>query len=63
MISEKIDALFKNSPAETITETERAFQQGFLSSTSAIITSMNIMSFVIIGIIMLVLGNTMIMSA
>lgn len=54
---------FKNSPAETITETERAFQQGFLSSTSAIITSMNIMSFVIIGIIMLVLGNTMIMSA
>ncbi len=62
-ISKQIDALFKNSPAETKTETERAFQQGFLASTSAIITSMNILSFVIIGIIMLVLANTMIMSA
>jgi len=62
-ISEKIDALFKNSPAETKTETERAFQQGFLASTSAIITSMNVLSFVIIGIIMLVLANTMIMAA
>lgn len=62
-ISNKIDALFKNSNAETKTETERAFQQGFLASTSAIITAMNFMSFVIIGIIMLVLGNTMIMAA
>lgn len=62
-ISEKIDALFKNSPAETKTETERAFQQSFLASTSAIITSMNVISFVIIGIIMLVLANTMIMAA
>lgn len=62
-ISEQIDALFKNSRAETKTETERAFQQGFVQSTSAIITSMNVLSFVIIGIILLVLGNTMIMSA
>lgn len=62
-ISTKIDAIFKNSSAETKTETERAFTQGFLSSTSAIITAMNVISFVIVGIIMLVLGNTMIMSA
>ena len=62
-ISEKVDALFKNSPAETKTETERAFNQGFLASTSAIITAMNVMSFMIIGIIMLVLGNTMIMAS
>lgn len=62
-ISSKIDALFKNSTAETKTESERAFQQGFIASSSAIITSMNVISFVIIGIIMLVLGNTMIMSA
>lgn len=62
-ISEQIDALFKNSRAETKTETERAFQQGFIAASSAIITAMNIMSFVIIGVIMLVLGNTMIMSA
>lgn len=63
VISEQIDALFKNSRAETKTETERAFQQGFVASSGAIISGMNVMAFVIIGIIMLVLGNTMIMSA
>jgi len=62
-VSEAIDKLFENSAAETKTETERAFQQNFLSSASAVITAMNIMSFVIIGIILLVVGNTMIMSA
>lgn len=62
-ISNQIDNLFLNSPNETKTETEAAFQQGFLQSSSAIITSMNFISFVIIGIIMLVLGNTMIMAA
>ncbi len=62
-ISEKIDGLFKNSSAETKTETERAFTQGFVSASGAIITAMNVMSFVIIGIIMLVLANTMIMAA
>lgn len=62
-ISEQIDGLFKNSRAETKTESERAFQQGFVAASSAILTSINVISFVIIGIIMLVLGNTMIMSA
>jgi len=62
-VSDAVDRLFENSSAETKTETERAFQQNFLSSASAVITAMNIMSFVIIGIILLVLGNTMIMSA
>ncbi|MDT3696466.1 MAG: FtsX-like permease family protein [Ignavibacterium sp.] len=62
-VSEKIDALFKNSSAETKTETEKAFTQGFVSASGAIITAMNFMSFVIIGIIMLVLANTMIMAA
>lgn len=63
LISDQIDALFKNSRAETKTESERAFQQGFVAASSAILTSINVISFVIIGIIMLVLGNTMIMSA
>lgn len=62
-ISKQIDDLFVNSSAETKTEDERSFQQSFMSSVSAIITAMNFISFVIIGIIMLVLGNTMIMSA
>ncbi|OGU32281.1 MAG: ABC transporter ATP-binding protein, partial [Ignavibacteria bacterium GWA2_35_9] len=63
LVSSKIDALFKNSPAETKSETERAFQQGFIAASSAIIEGMNAISFIIVGIIMLVLGNTMIMSA
>jgi putative ABC transport system permease protein len=63
IISDQIDALFKNSRAETKTETERAFQQGFVAAAGAFITAMNFMSFVIIGIILLVVGNTMIMSA
>jgi putative ABC transport system permease protein len=63
VVSKNIDALFADSPAETKTETERAFQQGFVSSSSAIINGMQYMSFIIVGIIMLVLGNTMIMSA
>jgi len=63
VISEQVDNLFKNSRAETKTETERAFQEGFIQGTSLIITLLNFISFVIIGIIMLVLGNTMIMSA
>lgn len=62
-ISDQIDAIFKNSAAETKTETEKAFTQGFVSASGAIITAMNFMSFVIIGIIMLVLANTMIMAA
>jgi len=62
-VSDAIDKLFENSRAETKTETERVFQQNFLSAASAVITAMNVMSFVIIGIILLVLGNTMIMSA
>jgi putative ABC transport system permease protein len=63
VVSQAIDALFANSRAETKTETERAFQQSFLSSMGSVITAMDVMSFVIIGIILLVLANTMIMSA
>lgn len=62
-ISQQIDNLFLNSPAETKTETEKAFQQGFVSSMGVVLNAMDYMSFIIIGIIMLVLGNTMIMSA
>lgn len=62
-ISKQVDNLFVNSAAETKTEDERSFAQSFMASVSSIITAMNFVSYVIIGIIMLVLGNTMIMSA
>jgi putative ABC transport system permease protein len=62
-ISKQIDNLFANSRAETKTETERQFQQGFVGAFNSVIQAMNFISFVIIGIIMLVLGNTMIMAS
>ncbi len=62
-ISSEIDALFANSPAETKTQSEKEFQQSFVSMSSAILTAINLVSVVIIGIILLVLSNTMIMTA
>ncbi len=62
-VSEAIDALFKNSLAETLTETEKAFQLGFVAMTEAILIAIEIVSFVVIVIIMVVMANTMAMSA
>lgn len=62
-VSQAIDALFENSLAETLTETEKAFQLGFVAMTSAIVTVIKVVSFVIIFIIMAVMANTMAMSA
>jgi len=62
-ISETIDGLFANSSAKTKSETEKAFQQSFVSLSGAILTSLEVISYVIIGIILLVLANTIIMSA
>jgi putative ABC transport system permease protein len=62
-ISRAIDATFKNSLAETLTETEKAFQLGFISMTEAIVAAIRIVSFVIIVIIMAVMANTMAMAA
>ncbi len=62
-VSAAIDGLFKNSLAETLTETERAFQMGFVSMTEAIITAIEIVSYMVILIIMVVTANTMAMTA
>lgn len=62
-IAQAIDHRFKNSLAETLTETERAFQQGFVSMSEAILVALRIVSMVIIGVILAVLSNTMAMAA
>jgi putative ABC transport system permease protein len=62
-ISQEIDRTFKNSLAETLTETEKAFQLGFVSMTESIVIMIRIVSFVVIAIIMAVMANTMAMSA
>ncbi|GLI39753.1 ABC transporter permease [Geobacter hydrogenophilus] len=62
-VSLAIDAIFKNSLAETLTETEKAFQMSFVSMTEAILIAIQIVSYVVIVIIMVVAANTMAMTA
>jgi len=58
-----IDGLFRNSLAETLTESEKAFALGFISMTEAIVIAIKLVSFVVIIIIMAVVANTMDMTA
>lgn len=58
-----VDGMFRNSLAETLTETEKAFQMSFVSMTEAIIVAIRIVSYVVIVIIMVVAANTMAMTA
>ena len=62
-ISHAIDAMFDNSMAETLTETEEAFTLGFVSMSRSIIMATQIVSFVVIAIIIAVATNTIAMSA
>lgn len=62
-VSRATDALFKNSWAETLTETEKAFQLGFVAMTDAIVIAVRIVSYVVIGVILVILANTMAMTS
>ena len=62
-VAKDVDDRYRNSMAQTKTETEKEFQQSFVSMSSAIIQSLQAVSYVIIGIILLVLANTIVMSA
>ncbi len=63
IVVQAIDRTFKNSLAETLTETEKAFTLSFISMSEAIIVAIQIVSFVVIGIIVAVVANTMSMAA
>jgi putative ABC transport system permease protein len=62
-VAGEIDKTFKNSLAETLTETEKAFQLGFVAMTEAIVVAIQVVSFLVIFIIMVVMANTMAMTA
>jgi len=62
-VSQAIDREFRNSLAETLTETEKAFQLGFVAQTETIVMAVRIVSFVVIVIIFAVVANTMAMTA
>jgi putative ABC transport system permease protein len=62
-VSQAIDATFRNSLAETLTETEKAFQLGFVAMAETILLAIQAVSLVVIVIIMAVMANTMAMTA
>ena len=62
-IARAVDAEFKNSLAETLTETEKAFTLGFVAMIETIVVAIEGVSYVVILIIMAVAANTMAMTA
>ncbi len=63
LIGQRVDKLFANSLAETMTETEAAFQLSFVSMSEAILVAVQAVSLIIVVIIMAVMANTMTMTA
>lgn len=63
LVGQRIDSMFSNSLAETLTETEAAFQLSFVSMSEAILVAVQAVSLIIVVIIMAVMANTMTMTA
>lgn len=63
LVAQQVDKSFDNSRAETLTETEKAFQLSFVAMTEAILVVIQVVSFLVIVIIMAVMANTMAMTA
>ncbi len=63
LVGQRIDTMFSNSLAETLTETEAAFQLSFVSMSEAILVAVQAVSLIIVVIIMAVMANTMTMTA
>ncbi|MBX3231232.1 MAG: FtsX-like permease family protein [Labilithrix sp.] len=60
-ISQQIDRLFDERDVQTITMSERNMNVSFMAGFSAILSALNIVSVVILGIMLLILGNTIAM--
>jgi len=62
-VSDRVDAMFQNSSQPTKTETEKAFQAGFISMIGNVQLLLTILGSAIVFAIMLVTVNTMMMAA
>jgi len=62
-VAQAIDKEFANSLAETLTETEKAFQLSFVAMVETIIRVISGVSYIVIVIILAVAANTMAMTA
>lgn len=61
-VAKAIDDMFKNSPAETKTETERAFKLSFLAYLGNVKMFLLVLSLAVMFMLLLVSGNTMALS-
>lgn len=61
-IARSVDDAFANSTAETRTETEQAFQMGFVAMSGAIIGALKVLAIALNAITLLVLANTLVMA-
>jgi putative ABC transport system permease protein len=61
-LADTIDGMFRNTDAETKTETEKAFNLSFVSMLGNIKLLLNVVCLVVVFTILLVAGNTMAMS-
>ena len=60
-VSAAIDKLFDDRDVQTLSMSERAMNVSFLGMISAVLRAVDIVSLVILGIMMLILGNTIAM--
>jgi putative ABC transport system permease protein len=60
-VSAAIDRAFEEKDVQTTTMSERAMQNGFMATLSAILTALDIVSIIVLVIMMLILGNTIAM--
>ena len=56
--SVQIDGYFDEKEIQTLSQDERSFQAGFLAAFQAVLWAMNIVSIIILGVMILILGNT-----
>jgi putative ABC transport system permease protein len=61
-LSRAVDDTFANSVAETRTETEQAFQAGFVAMSGSIVRALELLAVVLNGVTLLVLANTLVMA-
>jgi putative ABC transport system permease protein len=62
-LTKQIDALFDNSDTPTRTETEKDFQNGFVSMLGNVKAFLTLLCTLIVGVILMIAANTMAMSA
>ncbi len=62
-VASRIDALFANSAAETVTETERAYKLGILSMGNTILAAIDGVSALVVLVVLALMCNTMAMAS